>query len=172
MRTHAIFLGALALCASGCSEQEPAQPGDPTSAQNIPAAETVQEQPVFDEAFVEHMHEHADKLDELMFALADGNLEDAMTPAYWLSRHETVDGVPQGRRGASLQAMPGVSRGGGNQLPVTAAQLAANPVSACRAVSSRDGMTPDAHRARVNAQTAALIPMPEILCMALGKKLT
>ena len=41
------------------------------------------------------MHDHADKLDELMFALADGNLEDAMTPAYWLSRHETVDGVPQ-----------------------------------------------------------------------------
>lgn len=94
MKTHAIFFAALALGASACSEQEPAQPEEPMSEQNVPA-ETAAEQLLFDEAFVEHMHDHADKLDELMFALADGNLEDAMTPAYWLSRHETVDGVPQ-----------------------------------------------------------------------------
>jgi mono/diheme cytochrome c family protein len=39
------------------------------------------------------MHVHAEKLDELNFALADGDLEAAMTPAYWLSRHETASDV-------------------------------------------------------------------------------
>ena len=40
------------------------------------------------------MHRHADQLDELMFALSDGDLVAAMTPAYWLSRHDSVEGVP------------------------------------------------------------------------------
>ncbi len=41
------------------------------------------------------MHEHATKLDELMFALADDDLMGAATPAYWLSQHDAVDGVPE-----------------------------------------------------------------------------
>ena len=40
------------------------------------------------------MHAHAEQMDELMFALADGDLVGAMTPAYWLGRHKTVRGVP------------------------------------------------------------------------------
>ena len=42
-----------------------------------------------DEAFVEHMHEHADKLDELNFALADGDLDAAKAHANWLAVHDT-----------------------------------------------------------------------------------
>ena len=39
------------------------------------------------------MHRHAGYLDELNAALAAGDLEAAGTPAYWLSRHETVTGI-------------------------------------------------------------------------------
>jgi mono/diheme cytochrome c family protein len=49
---------------------------------------------VVDEEFTNHMHAHAEQLDELMFALADGDLDGAMTPAYWLGRHKTVRGIP------------------------------------------------------------------------------
>lgn len=55
----------------------------------------VAEQPRFDQAFIDHMHAHAEQLDDLMFALADGDLEGAMTPAFWLSRHDAVEGVPE-----------------------------------------------------------------------------
>lgn len=43
--------------------------------------------------FLKHMHRHAEKLDELNFALADGDLEAARTPAYWLAKHETYDDI-------------------------------------------------------------------------------
>ena len=45
-------------------------------------------------ALLDHMHAHAEQLDDLNFALADDDLEGAMTPAYWLSRHKTVTGLP------------------------------------------------------------------------------
>ena len=40
------------------------------------------------------MHLHAEQLDRLEDALSRGDLEAATTPAYWLSRHETLQGVP------------------------------------------------------------------------------
>ena len=43
---------------------------------------------------LDHMHAHAEQLDDLNYALDDGNLERAMTSAYWLSRHDTVKGLP------------------------------------------------------------------------------
>jgi hypothetical protein len=59
--------------------------------------------------FLAHMHRHADYLDDLNIALADGDIVAAMTPAYWLSRHDSVEGVPaewrpylDGMRAASL----------------------------------------------------------------------
>ena len=45
-------------------------------------------------AFTRHMHIHADQLDNLNFALADDDLYGAMTPAYWLSRHDEISGAP------------------------------------------------------------------------------
>jgi soluble cytochrome b562 len=40
------------------------------------------------------MHRHADELDELNLALADGDLDAAKASANWLSRHDGVSGIP------------------------------------------------------------------------------
>ena len=41
------------------------------------------------------MHAHAEQLDNLNFALADDDLEGAMTAAYWLSGHQEVSGLEE-----------------------------------------------------------------------------
>ena len=93
MKVYAFWITAIALFLTACSKQEPAEPQPPEPDQAAaPAEETRAES---DDAFISHMHEHADKLDDLMFALADGDLVGAATPAYWLSQHEEVDGVPE-----------------------------------------------------------------------------
>jgi len=98
MKNHTFWIGSLALCLAACSKQEPAEP---TPAEMDQAAAPAAEVPVpvteseFGGAFIDHMHDHAAKLDELMFALADGDLEGASTPAYWLAQHDTVEGVPE-----------------------------------------------------------------------------
>jgi hypothetical protein len=53
-----------------------------------------QRYPSVDSEFLEHMHRHAEYLDALNIALAEGDFDAAMTPAYWLSRHDEVDGIP------------------------------------------------------------------------------
>jgi cytochrome c556 len=55
----------------------------------MPSAEEIAR----DEAFIDHMHAHAEQLDNLNFALADDDLEGAMTAAYWLSGHQEVSGI-------------------------------------------------------------------------------
>jgi cytochrome c556 len=96
MKTRTFWITAIALCLAACSKQEPAEPQSPENDQAaVPAEDVEATGPKFDEAFIKHMHEHAEKLDELMFALADDDLEGAQTPAYWLSQHDTVDGVPE-----------------------------------------------------------------------------
>ena len=93
MKTTMFWTAAVALCLAACSKQEPAEP---QPAENDQAAEEVQvTESEFGEAFINHMHDHAEKLDELMFALADDDLDGARTPAYWLSQHDTVDAVPE-----------------------------------------------------------------------------
>ena len=47
------------------------------------------------EALLDHMHAHAEQLDDLNYALDDGDLFRASTSAYWLSRHETIKGLPE-----------------------------------------------------------------------------
>jgi len=93
MKIHTLWITAIALCFVACTKQEPVEPPPPENDQAAaPAEETNSE---FSEAFISHMHAHAEKLDDLMFALADDDLEGAATPAYWLSQHETADGVPE-----------------------------------------------------------------------------
>ncbi len=48
-----------------------------------------------DAEFIDHMHAHAEQLDNLNFALADDDLEGAMTAAYWLSGHQEVAGIKE-----------------------------------------------------------------------------
>jgi hypothetical protein len=100
MKAHAFWITAIALSLAACGKQEQteAPPAESTEAA-APAVESEMPETAapaveVDEAFVDHMHAHAEQLDELMFALADDDLEGAMTPAYWLSRHETVGGIP------------------------------------------------------------------------------
>ncbi len=102
MQLHAFFIIAFALSVTGCAEKEQpaAEQGDDTQITDIAAESTAVEAPTTvpefspDQAFLDHMHAHAEHLDDLNYALADDDLEAAMTPAYWLSRHDEVSGVP------------------------------------------------------------------------------
>ena len=99
MNTRTLWITALALCLGACGEKAPPE-SQPDAAAAMPAdAEqaamaTSRTDIDVDAAFVSHMHAHADRLDELMFALDDGDLDAARTPAYWLSRHEEISGFP------------------------------------------------------------------------------
>lgn len=95
MKVFALLTVTLALGLAACGKQESTAPEQPTQDQAAaPATDVAVKSPRFDQAFIDHMHAHAEQLDELMFALADDDLDGAMTPAYWLSRHDAVSGVP------------------------------------------------------------------------------
>lgn len=93
---------ALAACSGGerstgaVDTGQAAAPAE-TESSAKPAAEPFEPDPgiVVNEAFLDHMHAHADMLDEINYALADGNLEAAITPAYWLSKHHDFKGMPE-----------------------------------------------------------------------------
>jgi mono/diheme cytochrome c family protein len=77
MKLHALLIVGLAMCVMGCAEKPPA----------------VEEERVRDAEFIDHMHAHAEQLDNLNFALADNDLPGALTAAYWLSGHQEVSGI-------------------------------------------------------------------------------
>ncbi len=94
MKIYTLLLAGFALIATGCAEKEQAAPESTDETQmTTPAASAAGNQARQNDAFLKHMHLHAEKLDDLNFALADGDLEAAKAPAYWLSRHDTVDDV-------------------------------------------------------------------------------
>ena len=103
MKLQLLLIVGLALFVTGCAEKkEPAPeptaetaPEPQAAAPAEPATETppAEEEAVRDEAFIDHMHAHAEQLDNLNFALADDDLEGAMTAAYWLSGHQEVSGI-------------------------------------------------------------------------------
>lgn len=96
MRITALFTITLVMSLAACSKQEPAAPEQPASEETAaPAEQAAPEVTEARQAFIDHMHMHAEQLDDLMFALADGDLEGARTPAYWLSRHDAVDGLSE-----------------------------------------------------------------------------
>ena len=98
MRLHLVLIAGLVVFATGCAEKqapapEPAPapaPAEPQAAAEPPATEV---EPGRSVEFIDHMHAHAEQLDDLNFALADGDLEGAMTAAYWLSGHNEVAGI-------------------------------------------------------------------------------
>lgn len=94
MKLHALLIAGLALCVTGCAEkQAPAPEPAPAEAQAGAEAPDAETESSRGQAFIDHMHAHAEQLDDLNFALADGNLEAAMSAAYWLSGHEEVSGI-------------------------------------------------------------------------------
>jgi hypothetical protein len=100
MRIQMTSMVAIALCLVACERQQPPAE-EPTAAAPDQVSDTVaeaagrQEQAAaVDPALLEHMHEHADKMDQIMFALDDGDLEGAVKAASWLGGHQSPDGIP------------------------------------------------------------------------------
>ena len=105
MKLHILLIVGFAVSMMGCAEKEQAAPEPLVEEAQVPppATEatppTTQATPAETEEWqthglLTHMHRHADRLDDLNIALAEGNLDAAMTPAEWLSRHNEVSGVP------------------------------------------------------------------------------
>jgi len=111
MKLHMLLLISFAAGIVGCAEKEQAAPQQESEMESTEPAVTevlvVEEAPADetdttyatieewrDADLLDHMHAHAEHLDDLNFALDDGNLERAMTSAYWLARHDTVSDVP------------------------------------------------------------------------------
>lgn len=92
MHLRMILFVGFVLSVTGCAEKEQvmSEPVDeaPMAAPEAVAPATGNES-WRNDSFLKHMHLHAEKLDDLNFALADGDLEAAMTPAHWLSTHDT-----------------------------------------------------------------------------------
>lgn len=103
MKLQLLLVVGIAVGLVACAKKEEAAPAAMEKPESTPP---VTEVPVAEEeamaqiddwrndAFIDHMHAHAEQLDDLNFALADGDLDAAMTPAYWLSQHKTVDDLP------------------------------------------------------------------------------
>ncbi len=106
MKIHVLLIGLVAFAVAGCAEKKevtPAPEVDPAAAaEATPAADTTEAEATDDEtaefgtdAFLRHMHQHAGKLEALNAALANGDLDGARTPAYWLLGHEEVSAIPE-----------------------------------------------------------------------------
>ena len=106
MKLHLLLVLGLAVSVVGCAEKEEVAP-EQMDAMEEGMSAAAEEAAVEPEAmpapaedwrnsnFMDHMHAHAEHLDDLNFALDDDDLEAAMTPAYWLSRHKALDGLPE-----------------------------------------------------------------------------
>ena len=98
MNLRTILIVGLGLITAGCAEKDQANPESPGQA-DMAMPETAAPWEADDSwrntEFLQHMHVHAEKLDEINFALADGDREAAMAPANWLASHETYAGVQQ-----------------------------------------------------------------------------
>lgn len=91
-----IIISAICLALNACGEKEPPQNAGDDADVIQPDTLAPPREAVFmvDKSFVKHMHLHAQQLDKLRAALDRGDLWEAMTPAFWLSRHDTIEGFP------------------------------------------------------------------------------
>ncbi|MBT8091595.1 MAG: hypothetical protein KJN77_01075 [Gammaproteobacteria bacterium] len=99
MTFRTLFLIGITIAFAGCTKKEaappPARDETPAAAEAMaPDAESMTSEQVAagTDAFIEHMHEHAKQLGRIKLALEADDLDGALTPAYWLSRHEGVHG--------------------------------------------------------------------------------
>ena len=117
MKLHALLLIAFAAALAACGEKEQAAAPtesemDAPEAAAVETPETEALEAAVDEAeseldatmadvqewrteaLLDHMHAHAEQLDDLNYALDDGDLFRASTSAYWLGRHDVIKGLP------------------------------------------------------------------------------
>jgi heme oxygenase len=105
MKLHSLLIVGLALFFTACAEKKAPAPepaakhaSEPQAGAPVKPAEEMShsaEESARKEAFIDHMHAHAEQLDNLNFALADDDLAGAMTAAYWLSGHQEVTGIKE-----------------------------------------------------------------------------
>ncbi len=124
MKLHTLLIVGFALSMTGCAGKEQAVPEAVDELQAPPA--TTEEW--MNDAFLKHMHRHADKLDDLNLALADGDLDAAITSANWLSRHDAVTGIPPEWQ-LYLDGMREAARAVGEASDLEAARLAAERIT-------------------------------------------
>jgi len=96
MNLHMIMVVGFILSVAGCAEKEQvlSEPADEAPMTTPDAvAPTAGNEVWRDDSFLKHMHLHAEKLDDLNYALAAGDLEAAKTPANWLSTHDTASDI-------------------------------------------------------------------------------
>ncbi|NNF39889.1 MAG: hypothetical protein HKN64_00835 [Woeseiaceae bacterium] len=103
MKFHTLLIIGLTLGVAGCGDKEAAAPAARDEAKMSgesasPGASDMDETVRVSDAVVRHMHLHAEQLHRLNNALAAGDLDAAQTPAYWLSRHETMSVFPEAWR--------------------------------------------------------------------------
>lgn len=98
MKLNTLSIVGFAFCTLGCVGSAGAAPEQGNKTQTaLPTESQVaasESEGLPSNAFISHMHAHAEQLDDLNYALADDDLEGAMTPAYWLSKHDEVNGIP------------------------------------------------------------------------------
>ena len=144
MKLHTLLIIGFAMSIAGCAKEEQAVPEEVDEAQTAtPATEAlpVENKEWQSDAFMKHMHLHAEKLDDLNFSLADGNFDAAMTPAYWMSRHETVGGAPSEMQ-PYLIGMREAARDVEEATDIAAAQLGAERINEqCQGCHAAAGIT-------------------------------
>ena len=128
MKLQSLLIVGLALCVTACAEKK--EPAPEPAAEPAPEAQAPApvEQPAHDEAFIDHMHAHAEQLDNLNFALADDDLAGAMTAAYWLSGHQEVSGLQEEWR-PFLEGMREAAQAVEEATDLDAARAAAERIS-------------------------------------------
>lgn len=146
MKLHALWVTAIVLGLGGCGQQEQPESSQAASEEAAGVAESAMQdagKPMaeVDQAFIDHMHAHAEQLDELMFALADNDLDGALTPAYWLSRHETVQGIPEAWQQYVIDMRAAAARVGASRDLETAKAAAAEITAHCQACHAAAGVS-------------------------------
>ena len=152
MNVRTILILGIAFGTLGCAEKKgPGQDSAMESAQTATAempdveaiADEASESPDAwrDSAFLDHMHAHAEHLDDLNYALDDGNLDRAMTAAYWLSNHKTVSGLPSELE-SFVDGMRDAARAVEEAADIDAARAAAKQIGGqCQACHEAVGVT-------------------------------
>jgi len=93
MKFYVLLIIGFTLSFAACGSKEealPEQTAAPAATETpVPGAESF-----YFDGIIKHMHAHADQLDQINIALADGDLDASKLPARWLWRHDTISGVP------------------------------------------------------------------------------
>ena len=142
MKLWTLIIVGFALGISGCAKKDQGTAG---TTDELPGAETAAEdaERARIEASLKHMHRHAEFLDTLNMALAEGDFDAAMTPAYWLSRHDVPKDIPSDWE-PYLDSMREAARGVAASDDLESARVAAERITAeCQGCHAAAGLLDD-----------------------------